>query len=101
MQVRGKTRGRREHSPFFNHLRNFALGQSRQHNLIALTGNLGDGLRKHLRTPYFDIAESADDHDLRVAQSARYKLEHLERGLIGFVQIVKNENQRLRSCRVP
>ncbi len=100
MQVGDETRAWCERGASLDHPRHFGLGQARQRDLIALAQKFGNRFGEHLRTAHFDIAVIADDHDVRVAQSACDKLEHLQRVLIGFVQIVKNENQGLRASGV-
>ena len=100
MQVGDETRAWYERSASLDHPRHFGLSQTRQRDLIALAEQFGNRFEEHLRTVHFDIAVIANDHYVGVAQSARDKLEHLQRVLIGFVQIVKDQNQGLRASRV-
>src|SRR5580704_2071535 len=68
--------------------------QAAQRELMTLAHKLTDNRTNRGRAIDRTFAKRPDDGNAGDAQSARYKFEHLERRVIGIVQVVEDKEQR-------
>ena len=65
----------------------------------ALARELGESLRQRMAAAQLDVAIGADQQQASRAQLAREELEQEQRGLVGPVQVVEDDDQRPARAR--